>query len=180
MSRHNSSPVATSLAGMVFDSLEFARDERELSGDLPVAGLERLAKTLDTTGGDPGALKVSLKGRWDVSADGRAQPSLLLKVDGSLPMTCQRCLQPMDVPVAIDTRLLLISPGESWPDDLEEGAFDAIPADAATVLMDLVEDEALLALPFAPRHERCELPARGGDKQAASPFAALAQLKKKV
>lgn len=171
MSRQESS----SFVGTLFDSLEFARDGGELVGDLPLAGLERLTKGL---GEVRGSLHFSLAGEVAVSVDGRATSWLHLCVAGKLPMECQRCLRPMEVPVAIDTRLQLIAPGAAWPDDIEDGATDAIPAEAAQSLKDLVEDEVLLALPIVPRHESCELPTGSGNKQPASPFAVLAQLKK--
>jgi uncharacterized protein len=44
--------------------------------------------------------------------------------------------------------------------------------------MVLVEDEALLALPLSPRHEKCpgDVPTSGVEK-AESPFAVLKKLK---
>jgi uncharacterized protein len=38
---------------------------------------------------------------------------------------------------------------------------------------DLVEDELILALPYAPRHEDCEARPEGHDRAASSPFAGL-------
>jgi uncharacterized protein len=44
-------------------------------------------------------------------------------------------------------------------------------------LTPLLEEEILLALPIAPRHERCEPPAAAAASKEASPFAQLARLK---
>jgi len=73
----------------------------------------------------------------------------------------------------------LIAPGEEWPDDdlVDDGA-DAIEAEKALAVLSLVEEEVLLALPIAPRHEQCEPPSGGAAGHGPSPFAALAALKK--
>jgi uncharacterized protein len=44
-------------------------------------------------------------------------------------------------------------------------------------LTPLQEEEILLALPIAPRHDRCEPPAAATASKEASPFAQLARLK---
>ena len=172
MSRQESS----SFVEVVFDSLEFAYDGRKLVGELPIAVFDRLKKSLCS---DQGTLQFNLQGQTEESASGgKTKPTLHLRVAGTLQMECQRCLQPMDVPLAINACLLLIAPGKPWPDDLEDETAEAIAADAAMLLKDLIEDEVLLALPIVPRHERCELPVDNGDKHATSPFAVLTQLKK--
>ena len=48
------------------------------------------------------------------------------------------------------------------------------------VLLPMIEEEVLLALPIAPMHESCEAPVATTDEQAPSPFAALAKLKKGI
>ena len=85
----------------------------------------------------------------------------------------------MKFPLAIKSRLQLIAPGEDWPDDdLEDDSADAIAAETALTVLSLVEDETLLALPIAPRHEQCESPSASAGGLGSSPFAALADLKK--
>ncbi|KAF0165000.1 MAG: hypothetical protein FD157_1681 [Rhodocyclaceae bacterium] len=85
----------------------------------------------------------------------------------------------MKFPLAIRSRLQLMAPGEDWPDDdLEDDSVDAITAEADLMVQSLVEDEVLLALPIAPRHEECESPLASASGHGASPFAALADLKK--
>jgi hypothetical protein len=44
---------------------------------------------------------------------------------------------------------------------------------------ELVEDEILLALPVAPRHEKCGLPGAADAGERINPFAALSGLKGK-
>jgi uncharacterized protein len=74
-----------------------------------------------------------------------------------------------------------VPPGQSWPDDeLAEDGFDAIAAEMEMALLPLIEDEVLLALPIAPRHQTCKLPAAYIECNGPSPFAVLGQLKKGV
>ncbi len=166
------------ISGIVFDSLAFARDAGEISGRLAVKDLPRLS---EFAAEDGGTLNCQLRGGR--SEEGRhGRPCLWLKVTGELRLTCQRCLQPLLLPLQVDSRLLLIAEGATWPDEeLVDDSADAIAAQEEQSLASLVEDEVLLALPFAPRHESCELPAGGGenekDKHAASPFAALVRVK---
>ena len=142
-----------------------------MSGRVPVAALERLAETLADTAGE---LEWSLNG----GRDGRGRPQLVLTVSGGLRLTCQRCLKPLEFELDAESSLLLIKPGVELPADEEDEAPDAIEASETQDVLALVEDEALLALPIAPRHDRCELPGGVSTNQESSPFAALAQLKK--
>lgn len=143
-----------------------------LAGSVAIAALGRLA---DVIADGAGELACSLDGGRD--EDGK--PYLHLRVEGVLHLSCQRCLSAMPFDVGIDSRLLLVAPGQEWPDEeLSDDENDMIEADAALAVLPLIEDEVLLALPIAPRHEDCRPPlADGGDKKP-SPFAALADLKK--
>lgn len=160
------------LAGTVIDSLEFARDAGRISGSIPVAALARLG---DMLANDSGVLDYGIRGE----RDHQGASYLVVEADGEVMLRCQRCLHEMAVPLHVAARLRLVAPGAPWPeDDLEDDSADAIKADKALALLPLVEDEVLLALPLAPRHEHCEPPAPLRDEQEPSPFAALAKLKK--
>jgi len=161
------------------DSLDFARTSGSLDGTLGVAQLSRLADSLVAT---EGVLQVRLDGSRD--EDGRSW--LHVKVAGSLMLGCQRCLGGVQFSLDINSRLQLIGPGEAWPDDdLEDDSADAIASERELALLALIEDEVLLALPIAPRHENCESPRATGSKNGEygsvpklSPFSALTALKK--
>lgn len=58
--------------------------------------------------------------------------------------------------------------------------FDAIVAEVDMALLPLIEEEVLLALPLAPRHEACAAPTTAPDECEPSPFAVLAEFKKGV
>jgi uncharacterized protein len=158
----------------VLDGLAFASAGGMVAGVVPVAALPRLAEGLADDGG-------CLDCRVTGSRDGDGKCWLALAVSGSLGLVCQRCLKRLAFPVGIRTRLLLVPPGQAWPEDeLAEDGFDAVAAEKEMALLSLIEEEVLLALPIAPMHETCETPMPVAEEQEPSPFAVLAKLKKGV
>lgn len=160
-------------ARAVIDSLEFARSGTELHGEVAVAELARLADNLYDRGG---SLRYLLRGQTDE----RQRLRLRLEVAGTIHLMCQRCLGRLPYQVALESRLLLL-------DEMAGGAeaeiedLDAVAANPETDVWSLVEDEVLLALPMAPRHDDGDCQAALADEKdaAASPFAVLAGLKNK-
>lgn len=88
------------------------------------------------------------------SRDGFGRPLVEGHVEATLWLTCQRCSQPVAVPVDSDFQLVVV-------EGLDEAAvlgeeFDPLMADDAEInLLDLLEDELLLSLPVVARHEEC-------------------------
>lgn len=161
-----------SIAGTVLDCLEFARSGGVLERSVGLTELPRLADVLVTS---EGFLSVRLEG-W---RDDAGKSWLQVDIAGELVLCCQRCLGGVKFPLAISSRLQLMAPGEDWPDDdLVDDSADAITAEKALAVLSLVEDEVLLALPIAPRHQQCEAPSANATGHGASPFAALADFKK--
>lgn len=161
--------------GLVIDSLEFAQRDGVLSGHLRLNALPRLAEVLFDTTGD---LAYEVLGE---TAGERA--FLVLMLAGLLRLTCQRCLGAMEFALNVRNRVMLVEPGSPWPDDDQVGglvdeACDAIEALHELDLVPLMEEEILLGLPIAPRHEHCEPPATGAASVATTPFAQLARLKR--
>ncbi|MCX7149248.1 MAG: YceD family protein, partial [Rhodocyclales bacterium] len=164
--------VSDLIAGTVIDCLEFARSGGVLDRNVGLDELPRLADLLTTTAG---VLSIRLEG-W---RDKQGKSWLQVDIAGEPVLRCQRCLGGVKFPLGIRSRLQLIAPGEEWPDDdLVDDSADAIEAEKALVVLPLIEDEVLLALPIAPRHEQCESPSANACGQGPSPFAVLAALKK--
>lgn len=152
----------------VVDSLEFARAGGRLNGDVPIGELSRLADSLfDARGG----LKYELTGGRDV----RQRLRLKLDVAGTIYLKCQRCLGSLTFPVAVKADLLVLS-GQAGGETADLDDLDGVPASAQTDVWSLVEDEILLALPFAPRHaeELCSPSSQVSGNRGISPFSALA------
>jgi uncharacterized protein len=156
---------------LIADPFRFATEGRHLEGELAVADLLRLADVLADSHG-------RLVYRIEGATDENRRPLLVLKAQGSLNLRCQRCLGGLAWPLAIETTLQPVRAGEMIPDEeLEDDEIDAIEVEGELDVVALVEDEVLLALPIAPRHEECEPPRPEGGAKKESPFAALASLR---
>jgi len=129
----------------VIDGLQFARAALERRGVVGMERLPRLAQLQCSTEG----LEYHLRG-------GRAdngKPCLRLSVMGSLQVVCQRCLDPIQVPIAIDAELQLAEHAREISEADDE--IDRVLASRRMEVAWLVEDEVILALPMAPRHDEC-------------------------
>jgi uncharacterized protein len=111
-------------------------------------------------------------------------------VNCSVDMTCQRCLQAVNVDVSSHFNLGVVWDDEGakqLPSHLEPLVASAEPFD----LHVLVEDELLLSLPFSPYHDidvcqggeyqqqQSAVEAATAEPQRENPFAVLEQLKRK-
>jgi uncharacterized protein len=97
-------------------------------------------------------------------------------------VTCQRCLQQFELPVSGQNRLRVVDADPEWSaEDAEFAAQgdDEIVASTALDVRALIEDEVLLAMPLAPRHEHCELAGGKIEVKRESPFGILAKLQKR-
>ena len=151
----------------------FAREGRVLNGTLAVASLERLHDLLAEVSGEVSFRLEGLKGA-------RGELMLHLTVTGGLPLACQRCLKSVVFDLDVDNLLQLVPEGvELSQDELEDDTRDFLPVARELFVVDLVEDEILLTLPVAPRHEKCGLPGAAEAGERVNPFAALAGLKGK-
>jgi uncharacterized protein len=89
-------------------------------------------------------------------------------------LRCQRCLEPMEFAVDTDETLVLAATlDEIHAEPADAHAPDRVVAGKEMALGELIEDELLLALPFAPRHEDCRPAGAGDSAESDSPFAAL-------
>ena len=130
-----------------FDAFKLAARGGELSGTIDPVRLPRLGDQVVAEGG-------SVAWRIRGGDDGQGRPALTVTVEGDVPVTCQRCLGTMRQPVAQET-VLLLARNEAEVVRLD-GASDCevILAAAPVEALAVVEDELLLSLPFAPRHEQ--------------------------
>ena len=151
----------------------FAKEGRLLEGVLPVSSLERLHDLLAEVSGDVSFRLQGLKGE-------HGELMLDLEVSGVLSLACQRCLKAIPFDLDVDSLLELIPEGADMSqDELEDDTRDFLPVAGELYVAELVEDEILLALPVAPRHEKCGLPGAADAGERINPFAALSGLKGK-
>jgi uncharacterized protein len=127
------------------------------------------------------------------AAVGDPQFWLELRVQGSVRMQCQRCLQPVTLALEVDRPIRFVADEDEAARLDEEGDDDVLALTARLDLLALIEDELILALPIVPRHDVCPQPLQVPGGVAAdgtpepvpeeaddrpNPFAVLARLKK--
>jgi uncharacterized protein len=152
------------------DSVDFARNGKEIRGEMAVSALSRLS---DMLADSDGSLTYIVRGSHEEGRD-----ILEVSLQGVCTLRCQRCLSELKYPVNLVSRLWLL-PADKLDEADEEDEMDAIEAESRLDVVALIEEELLLALPFAPMHPegKCA-PATNDLQQKASPFAVLAGLKK--
>ena len=132
-----------------FDAFRLVHERASLEGSLDAVALPRIADRLVN---EPAPI------RWRISGavDAMGRPALDLDVEGELPLTCQRCLGVYRWPVDQHTEVLLgRSAGEVAQLD-NESELEVVLASGPLDPLELVEDELVLAVPFAPRHPQDE------------------------
>ncbi|MBY4896349.1 DUF177 domain-containing protein [Cupriavidus sp. AU9028] len=187
-----------------FDLFDFCRSGGSTGGEIATHDLPRIiAETADDApplaGSEPFAWRMTGSVREEASEPGMAARRRLfleLTVDGRMWLDCQRCLQVYAQPVSTSTRFeIAASEAEAEAAPLDDDEVDVIAGSRRFDLLPLIEDEILLALPVAPKHEICptvhdslvtgadgeveSVPddADAGEEKRPSPFAALAKLK---
>ncbi|ODU62415.1 MAG: hypothetical protein ABT05_07595 [Lautropia sp. SCN 66-9] len=168
-------------AGLTIDTFELARTGAARDGELPVLDMPRLASLLHDA---DGALAWSLHARREPRPEGGADDFMRLAIDGTVSAGCVRCLGPVPVALSIERSYRLVrSEEEAERLDLEDTEFDVIAGSRRFDLAELIEDEAIMALPPVVRHEDCAIPADpAADEVAAderpNPFAVLQRLRR--
>jgi len=164
------------MSAFVIDAFELCRSNGRLEGEFKLSELPRLAQeSVDASG----QVRWSLIGEVDKLGHSR----LALNVSGSVRLMCQRCLTPFDFQIGSAAELALAE-DEAGADELEEflsnEPVEVIVGSKAFNVQDLIEDEALLAIPASPKHDSCvaqPLRENGDEMAKVSPFEVLKKLK---
>lgn len=159
--------------------------------------LQKYKRLMQETSGDRADLGSKIKVEWQAQGDqgGQVEGSgaapqvwLHLQAKTHLPQVCQRCLADVDLALEVDRSYRFVvdeATAEAQDDESEE---DVLALSREFNLMELIEDELLMALPLVPRHEMCpvqpkmtvsddDFESTSGDKP--NPFAVLGSLKVK-
>ncbi|MGL4768275.1 MAG: YceD family protein [Formosimonas sp.] len=162
------------MSTLTIDVFNLTKNSGEYAGQLPINALSRMQSDLLDTAG---ALTYRVVG----------EPKDLLHIDvaGALHMTCQRCLEALIQTIDVHNTVQIVASEAEL--DSEEEELDAIlkgiEAPEKIVgakefdLLNFIEDEVILSLPFSVAHEVCpvQLPTSSGQKTSA--FDVLAKLK---
>ena len=154
-----------------------SRGGTEIDFDVPLAELPRLRSRIAGIGG----------GVHGAARFGRRSGFAVVDVSlaGSATLQCQRCMQPMELPLDSTTHVALIL-SEADASEVPEELEPVLAREGRISAGELVEEELLLALPIVPLHEElseCTVPAAApliGEQEpehvTQRPFEGLAEL----
>lgn len=135
----------------------FIESGEPMTGAVPVHELPRLAqglaKDVDVSALAP--IQWSAQGRLVPQRVGGPQMWLDVSARGELAWECQRCLQPVTLPVVVQ-RGIRFAKDEAAAAQLDADSEDDVLALSRQFdLMELIEDELIMAQPIVPRHDEC-------------------------
>lgn len=163
----------------------FARSEATLSGAVPLAELSRLhAQSIDMVYAEDARFTATGSERFD--ATGHPQVWLHLRGACRLTQVCQRCLRPAGIDIEFQRDFRFVANEAVAAVEDEESEEDVLVFARQFDLVELLEDELLMAMPLVPMHASCPETPRfsladpdfdAQTPQPANPFAVLASLK---
>ena len=167
------------------DVRRFAESSGELGGEDRVGRFGRLMAETEGRGAD-WPVRWTAYGELRNPGHVHPQPWIHLKAHTALPLVCQRCLAPVEVPVAVNRSFRFVADEATAAAEDDASEEDLLALSRSFDLLELIEDELLMELPVAPRHEVCpeavkmsaadpDFAEAGGEKE--NPFAVLGRLK---
>ena len=177
----------------------FAHEGVPIVEATPLRNMERLAKETQGLGLD---LTVSWKAIAELRPGLQAEENVWLHLTANtlVPLTCQRCMDTVGIPLEIDQWYRFVATEAIAMAEDDESEEDLLVMEPVFDLLSVLEDELLMALPLVPMHAECPVapvmqageealsPQTGGDSEIPenrllgekpNPFAVLAQLKNK-
>lgn len=124
---------------------------RQLSGTMPLSQLPRVAAAVMVT---DALTSYEFQVDLEFQRSDSGLPMIGGRVQGVLPVQCQRCLDAVMVDVSSTVNVVLTT-SELDRKPEEQGYELYIVNDERLFLPDFIEDEVLLALPLVTRHEAC-------------------------
>ncbi|ASK34364.1 YceD family protein [Alloalcanivorax mobilis] len=158
------------------DPRKYADQERVIEGEARVGDLPRLREYRES-------LDQPVRIRLAFSRDDDGRRHVRGRVETTLALVCQRCLETVESRIVADVDLVLV-----WTEEQAK----ALPADLDPLLVtgermtlaEVLEEELLLALPLIALHDQCpnsplEESGEADEEQIKpdNPFAVLARLK---
>ncbi|MEY2838349.1 MAG: hypothetical protein RJB60_648 [Pseudomonadota bacterium] len=146
-----------------------------LDGQTSMTDMPRLAEGLAPEVSPASMQSATWRAQGELVAQrvGSPQTWLTLEAQACLPWTCQRCLQPVELPVEVSRKLRFVQ------DEATAALLDAELDDDVLVLsrsydlIALIEDELIMASPIVPFHDECPvvLPMSASDPGVDEPLA---------
>lgn len=154
------------------DPAKAAAGRRRYSGTVPVAWLKRLEGLLAASDSEISFV-------LNFSLDDQNQIVVTIQVAGEVCVTCQRTLEPYMQALESESVVALVD-SASTAERLPENYEPLVYTEGRVRLLDLVEEELLLAMPLVPRKPGSQPVAAGtgGPDGPAGPFAELEKLRR--
>lgn len=177
--------MSKDFAARRLDVKAFAEEGAHLQGQDPLRVHERL---MAETQGRGAETPVHWSARGELRNPGHVNPEIWVHLQSNaiLSLACQRCLSPVDVPVSVDRSFRFVADEDMAAAQDEQSEEDVLALGRSLDLVELVEDELLMELPLAPRHESCPEPLKiavsdedfeDASTRRENPFALLGKLK---
>ena len=163
-----------------------AQSSGQLHAETRLARFERLMEETQGLGGET-MVRYTATGSLRQDPAGVDEVWMHLEIALDIPLICQRCLGPVDIPIALEREFRFVATEELAAVEDEESEEDVLVLSRNFDLQALVEDEILMSLPSTPKHEVCPVPVKlqvadpdfvEPEAQRVNPFAVLGQLKK--
>ncbi|TXH90095.1 MAG: DUF177 domain-containing protein [Rhodoferax sp.] len=165
----------------------FANEGASLQQVAPLAQMERLVESVQ---GSVEGLNVQWRAQGETRVQrygAKPQVWLHLQASAHVPMTCQRCLSEASIPLEIDQSYRFVATENEALDEDEDSEEDILVLSRDFDVLELLEDELIMALPPIPKHDQCpQAPSfeaadddfSGGEQAKPNPFAVLQKLKR--
>lgn len=170
------------------DAFDCSRRGLEYAGEVPLSNFARFTEDLPVQHGSV---------RWRLSgATGPLGEALLrLHVQADPVVVCQRCLETFEAPLESETVLQLVSSqaeldaDDTPPDEVLDEGYDKVLGSSHFSILEQVEDELILAMPYIARHQACSPDVSDADDapgapqpepERRNPFAVLDELREQL
>lgn len=139
------------------DVRAFAEEAGRLAGEDRLGDHTRL---MAETGGRGVDARLAWSASGELRNPGHLHPEIWLRLEARavLPLTCQRCLGPVDVAVQVERPFRFVADEAIAMAEDDRSEEDLLALSRSFDLVELVEDELLMDLPVAPRHDVCPVP----------------------
>ena len=148
-------------------------------GEISLSETGRLGELLHDSESDRKGRKIAVS--FEFSRNEYGIPMIIGRLETSLELECQRCLKALELPLKLDFKLMIDASDEI----VSNSDMDTIYSNDGYIdIIELVEDELLLAIPLVATHDdtACNEDWKAGQAESEvtareNPFAVLQQLK---
>jgi uncharacterized protein len=135
------------------DVRAFASAAGEIGGASVLSDWPRLHAEVQAPGAEP---MVHWQARGEMrDPAGAAQVWLHLQANTMLPLICQRCLTPVAIALAVDRSFRFVADERTATEQDDAAEEDLLVLGRRFNLLELIEDELLMAMPLVALHEAC-------------------------